>query len=333
MKGKKNTAGKVIKYINIEDDLYDKSHLLQKNNKNKMKNVNNSNGIFINPSQFIYYPSHRSNNMSTNNLSITLKKNVNKYNNDEYLLYKTTRNFFDKNKKLKNGNYQEEISYHNNPRINNNNININFNINNINNNINNINQIGNDNFNNDNNINNRKNNISKVKGVNNPKNYYYQNNNNNQRRYIYSNNNNINQMNNDNNNNIIVVRSSLSNNVNGNSQFIHYSKNNILLDYDGYEPNIYSGNNYMESNINKNNKGKTLSKASSMKSFNNNIYNNMDSKKNFKNNNINSFNNNNNIILRKQRTEKTNINKSNGVMFNNGFENHNNKYLMYKNDL
>ena len=89
----------------------------------------------------------------------------------------------------------------------------------------------------------------------------------------------------------------------------------------------------MESNINKNNKGKTLSKASSMKSFNNNIYNNMESKKNFKNNNINSFNNNNNIILRKQRTEKTNINKSNGVMFNNGFENHNNKYLMYKNDL
>ena len=329
MKGKKSTSGKVIKYINIEDDLYDKSHLLQKNNKNKLKNVNNSNGIFINPSQFIYYPSHRSNNISTNNLSITLKKNINKYNNDEYLLYKTSRNFYDKNKKLKSGNYQEEMSYHNNPRINNNNININFNINNINNNINNINQINNDNFNNNTNLNNRKKNTSKVKGANNSKNYFYQNMNNEQRKYIYSNNN-LNPINNDNNNNnILVVRSSLSNNPNVNSQFIHYSKNNILLDYDSYEPNIYSSNNNAESNLNKTNKNKTLSKASSMKSFNNNIYYNLDMKKNYKNNN--NINNNNNIILRKQRTEKEIMNKLNGVIPNNGWESQN-KYLIYKND-
>ena len=294
-----------------------------------MKNVNNSNGIFINPSQFIYYPSHRSNNISTNNLSITLKKNINKYNNDEYLLYKTSRNFYDKNKKLKSGNYQEEMSYHNNPRINNNNININFNINNINNNINNINQINNDNFNNNTNLNNRKKNTSKVKGANNSKNYFYQNMNNEQRKYIYSNNN-LNPIKNDNNNNnILVVRSSLSNNPNVNSQFIHYSKNNILLDYDSYEPNIYSSNNNAESNLNKTNKNKTLSKASSMKSFNNNIYYNLDMKKNYKNNN--NINNNNNIILRKQRTEKEIMNKLNGVIPNNGWESQN-KYLIYKND-
>ena len=120
----------MIKYINIDEEIEDKSHLLQKGNKNKYKN--NSSGIYINPSQFIYYPSHRSNNISSNNLSITLKKNNNKYNNDEYLLYKTSRNFYDKSKKLKSENYQEEIFHNNNPRINNNNININFNINNIN---------------------------------------------------------------------------------------------------------------------------------------------------------------------------------------------------------
>ena len=313
-KGVKNNSGKMIKYINIDEEIEDKSHLLQKSNKNKYKN--NSSGIYINPSQFIYYPSHRSNNISSNNLSITLKKNNNKYNNDEYLLYKTSRNFYDKSKKLKSENYQEEISHNNNPRINNNNININFNINNINNNINNINQINNDNFNNNTNLNNRRKSASKVKGVNSSKNYYF-NNNNDQRRYIYSNNN----MNN--NNNILVVKSSLSNNVNNSSQYIHYTKNNMLIDCD-YEPGIFSNNN-MEANLN-NNKNKTLSKASSVKSFNNNIYYNLEIKKNYKNNN-----NTNNALLRKQKTEKTIKNKLNGVMPSNGWQNQN-KYLIFKNN-
>ena len=312
-KGVKNNSGKMIKYINIDEEIEDKSHLLQKSNKNKYKN--NSSGIYINPSQFIYYPSHRSNNISSNNLSITLKKNNNKYNNDEFLLYKTSRNFYDKSKKLKSENYQEEISHNNNPRINNNNININFNINNINNNINNINQINNDNFNNNTNLNNRRKSASKVKGVNSSKNYYF--NNNDQRRYIYSNNN----MNN--NNNILVVKSSLSNNVNNSSQYIHYSKNNMLIDCD-YEPGIFSNNN-MEANLN-NNKNKTLSKASSVKSFNNNIYYNLEIKKNYKNNN-----NTNNALLRKQKTEKTIKNKLNGVMPSNGWQNQN-KYLIFKNN-
>jgi len=314
-KGIRYNSGKLVKYINIDEEIEDKSHLIQKANKNKYKN--NSSGIYINPSQFIYYPSHRSNNISSNNLSITLKKNNNnKYNNDEYLLYKTSRNFYDRTKKLKSENYQEEVSHNNNnPRINNNNININFNINNINNNINNINQISNDNFNNNTNLNNKRKSASKVKGVNNSKNYYY-NNGNDQRRYIYSNNN----MNN-NNNNILVVKSSLSNNVNNSSQYIHYSKNNMLIDCD-YEPNIFSNN--IESNLN-NNKNKTLSKASSMKSFNNNIYYNLEMKKTYKNNS------NNNAILRKQKTEKAIKNKLNGVISNNGWQNQN-KYLIFKNN-
>ena len=73
MKGIKNNQGKLIKYINIDEEMDDKSQKMQKANKNKYKN-NNSNGIYINPSQFIYYPSHRSNNISSNNLSITLEK-------------------------------------------------------------------------------------------------------------------------------------------------------------------------------------------------------------------------------------------------------------------
>ena len=314
-KGIKNNSGKIIKYINIEEEIDEKSHLMQKNNKNKYKN-NNSNGIYINPSQFIYYPSHRSNNMSSNNLSITLKKNNNKYNNDEYLLFKTSRNFYDRSKKIKSENYHEEISQNNNPRINNNNININFNINNINNNINNINQINNDNFNNNSNLNNGRKNISKVKGINNSKNYYH--NNNDQRRYIYSNNN-MNNLNN--NNNILIVKSSLSNNVNNSSQYIHYSKNNMLIDCDTYEPNMFS-NNYIEPNLN-NNKNKTLSKASSMKSFSNNLYQNIEMKKNYKNNS-------NNILLRKQKTEKTIKNKLGGGISNDGWQNAN-KYLIFKN--
>ena len=315
-KGIKNNSGKIIKYINIEEEIDEKSHLMQKNNKNKYKNNNNSNGIYINPSQFIYYPSHRSNNMSSNNLSITLKKNNNKYNNDEYLLFKTSRNFYDRSKKIKSENYHEEISQNNNPRINNNNININFNINNINNNINNINQINNDNFNNNSNLNNGRKNISKVKGINNSKNYYH--NNNDQRRYIYSNNN-MNNLNN--NNNILIVKSSLSNNVNNSSQYIHYSKNNMLIDCDTYEPNMFS-NNYIEPNLN-NNKNKTLSKASSMKSFSNNLYQNIEMKKNYKNNS-------NNILLRKQKTEKTIKNKLGGGISNDGWQNAN-KYLIFKN--
>jgi len=314
-KGIKNNPQKLIKYINIDEEIEDKSNYIQKNNKsNKYKN--NSNGIYINPSQFIYYPSHRSNNISNNNLSITLKKNINKYNNnnEEYLMYKTSRNFYEKNKKLKSENYQEELSNNNNPRINNNNININFNINNINNNINNINQINSDNYNNNSNLNSRRKSTSKVKGTNNQKNYYY--NNNLQRKYIYSNNN-ISNNNLINNNNILVVKSSLSNNINNSSQLIHYSKNNMLIDCDNYE--AFSNN--IENNLNKN---KTLSKASSMKSFNNNLYYNLEMKKNYKNNN-------NNIILRKQKTEKViNNNKIGSVISNNAWQNQN-KYLIFKN--
>ena len=314
-KGIKNNPQKLIKYINIDEEIEDKSNYIQKNNKsNKYKN--NSNGIYINPSQFIYYPSHRSNNISNNNLSITLKKNINKYNNnnEEYLMYKTSRNFYEKNKKLKSENYQEEVSNNNNPRINNNNININFNINNINNNINNINQINSDNYNNNSNLNSRRKSTSKVKGTNNQKNYYY--NNNLQRKYIYSNNN-ISNNNLINNNNILVVKSSLSNNINNSSQLIHYSKNNMLIDCDNYE--AFSNN--IENNLNKN---KTLSKASSMKSFNNNLYYNLEMKKNYKNNN-------NNIILRKQKTEKViNNNKIGSVISNNAWQNQN-KYLIFKN--
>ena len=314
-KGIKNNPQKLIKYINIDEEIEDKSNYIQKNNKsNKYKN--NSNGIYINPSQFIYYPSHRSNNISNNNLSITLKKNINKYNNnnEEYLMYKTSRNFYEKNKKLKSENYQEELSNNNNPRINNNNININFNINNINNNINNINQINGDNYNNNSNLNSRRKSTSKVKGTNNQKNYYY--NNNLQRKYIYSNNN-ISNNNLINNNNILVVKSSLSNNINNSSQLIHYSKNNMLIDCDNYE--AFSNN--IENNLNKN---KTLSKASSMKSFNNNLYYNLEMKKNYKNNN-------NNIILRKQKTEKViNNNKIGSVISNNAWQNQN-KYLIFKN--
>ena len=314
-KGIKNNPQKLIKYINIDEEIEEKTNYIQKNNKsNKYKN--NSNGIYINPSQFIYYPSHRSNNISNNNLSITLKKNINKYNknNEEYLMYKTSRNFYEKNKKLKSENYQEELSNNNNPRINNNNININFNINNINNNINNINQINGDNYNNNSNLNSRRKSTSKVKGTNNQKNYYY--NNNLQRKYIYSNNN-ISNNNLINNNNILVVKSSLSNNINNSSQLIHYSKNNMLIDCDNYE--AFSNN--IENNLNKN---KTLSKASSMKSFNNNLYYNLEMKKNYKNNN-------NNIILRKQKTEKViNNNKIGSVISNNAWQNQN-KYLIFKN--
>ena len=314
-KGIKNNPQKLIKYINIDEEIEDKSNYIQKSNKNN-KYKNNSNGIYINPSQFIYYPSHRSNNISNNNLSITLKKNINKYNNnnEEYLMYKTSRNFYEKNKKLKSENYQEELSNNNNPRINNNNININFNINNINNNINNINQINGDNYNNNSNLNSRRKSTSKVKGTNNQKNYYY--NNNLQRKYIYSNNN-ISNNNLINNNNILVVKSSLSNNINNSSQLIHYSKNNMLIDCDNYE--AFSNN--IENNLNKN---KTLSKASSMKSFNNNLYYNLEMKKNYKNNN-------NNIILRKQKTEKViNNNKIGSVISNNAWQNQN-KYLIFKN--
>ena len=315
-KGIKNNPQKLIKYINIDEEIEDKSNYIQKSNKNN-KYKNNSNGIYINPSQFIYYPSHRSNNISNNNLSITLKKNINKYNNnnEEYLMYKTSRNFYEKNKKLKSENYQEELSNNNNPRINNNNININFNINNINNNINNINQINGDNYNNNSNLNSRRKSTSKVKGTNNQKNYYY--NNNLQRKYIYSNNN-ISNNNLINNNNILVVKSSLSNNINNSSQLIHYSKNNMLIDCDNYE--AFSNN--IENNLNKN---KTLSKASSMKSFNNNLYYNLEMKKNYKNNN-------NNIILRKQKTEKViNNNKIGSVISNNAWQNQN-KYLIFKNN-
>ena len=292
-KGIKSNSGKMIKYINIDEEIMDKSHpkLNQeskhnntRNYKNKYKNNNNSNSnsnnIYINPSQFIYYPSHKNNSLM-NNLSNTLKKDNNKYNspinsvnmnkgNNEYLMYKTSRYFNDRNKRIKgenqyyynNRNNNEEnssnISNINNiNNINNNNININFNINNINNNINNINEINSDNFNNTNIINNKRKSTSKVKGANSVNTYH----NNNQKKYIYSNINNS-------NNNIYVVQSFLKDNsqnkINNNSnQYNRYSKNNIVIECDDYDAPKYS-NNKREYNI----KNKTLSKASSMKSFN-----------------------------------------------------------------
>ncbi len=61
-----------------------------------------------------------------------------------------------------------------------------------------------------------------------------------------------------------------------------------------------------------------------MKSFNNNLYYNLEMKKNYKNNN-------NNIILRKQKTEKViNNNKIGSVISNNAWQNQN-KYLIFKN--
>ena len=94
----------------------------------------------------------------------------------------------------------------------------------------------------------------------------------------------------------------------------------MIIDCDSYEPNMFSSNNNIESNLS-NHKNKTLSKASSMKSFNNNLYYNIEMKKNYKNNN--------NMLMRKQRTEKIIKNKLSGVMPNN-WQNQN-KYLIFKN--
>ena len=108
-KGIKSNAGKIIKYINIDEEMDKTQNQLNqeqknntRNNKNRYKNdnISNNNEIFINPSQFIYYPSHKNNNLSTN-LSNTFKKgakykspiniiNANKPKN-EYLIYKTSR--------------------------------------------------------------------------------------------------------------------------------------------------------------------------------------------------------------------------------------------------
>ena len=357
-KGIKKNQGKIVKYINIEEDMEDKSNMKNKDQGNKNIRMNkrelkNSNGIFINPSQYLYYPSHINSNIS-NNLSISLKKsNSNRYNNnvinsgknEEYLLYKTSRNFHDKDKKLKSENYQynvnenDLIENNNNNRMNNN-ININFNINNISNNINNINQINSDNYNNSNFYHQRKI-ISKAKGTNNSKAYYI---NNTQRKYISGN-----------NNNILVIKSLLSSD--NNSQYGQYN-NNIVIDNNNYKSNIF--NNDLQTNIiNNNNKNKTLSKASSMKSFgiknNNFISKNYDKKdKNNINKNIiigsdnniyynfeilspgNRINNKSIIIenntkkgyknnfMQKQKTEKP----INSKLISNGWNNQN-KYLIF----
>ena len=66
-----------------------------------------------------------------------------------------------------------------------------------------------------------------------------------------------------------------------------------------------------------------------MKSFSNNLYYNIEMKKNYK-----KKNNNINTPLKKQKTEKVinsnNIIKSGGIMSSNGWQ-HQNKYLFFKN--
>ena len=255
-KGTKSSSGKLIKYININGEMEDKAKIYQepknnntRNSKTKYKNASNSSNIYINPSQFVYYPSHKGNNIS-NNLSNNIKNNNNKYitslnsgntnlkNNNEYLMYKTSR-------------YINSGSTNN---INNNNININFNINNINNNINNINQINSDNTN----AINRKKNSSKVKGASSSSIF---SGNNNPKKYLY--NSNINNG----NSNMYLINSNNNNNL-----YNRYSnKNNMIIEceeYDSCKFNNNNNNSLKNSGINKNNKNKTLSKASSMKSFN-----------------------------------------------------------------
>ena len=382
-KGIKNNSGKTIKYINIDEEMdKTKNKLIQeqknktRNNKNKYKNSNNSNNndIYINPSQFIYYPSHKNNNLG-NNLSNTLKRsnkykgsinvvNTNKAKN-EYLIYKTSRYFNEKNKKESNENYiyfdndnTPKIKNINN--INSNNININFNISNIN---NNINHISRDNFNKTNIINNQRKSTSRVKGANSVTSYH----NNNQKKYIFSNN--------ISNSNIFKVNNLLyddsPNKININ-QFNRYSKNNMIIECNDYDVSQFSKKN-RESNIN-NNKNKILSKASSMKSFNYNNSNYIEKyleqrEKNNKNygkqkkpsnnnfyynfeilspsgmNNGNIMNNNllvednycknsykNNIFFRKQKTRQVLSNKQPNIINNNISQNPN-KYLINRNNI
>ena len=280
-KGIKSNSGKIIKYINIDQETMEKSHskfsqdiknnnTRNNKNRNKINNNSSSNNVYINPSQFIYYPSHKSTNL-INNLSSTFK-NKNKYTSpinsgiinkakEEYLIYKTSRHFNDKNKKTKDENYiyfdnDNETNQINN--INNNNININFNINNINNNINNINHISRDSFNNIGIIPNKRKNISKVKGANSANTFH----NNNQRKYIYNN------ISNSSNNNIYVVKSLLHDNSQNkiNNLYERYSKNNnMIIECNDYDSAKFSKKGKENNNINNN---KNLSKASSMKSFN-----------------------------------------------------------------
>ena len=281
-KGIKSNSGKIIKYINIDQETMEKSHskfsqdiknnnTRNNKNRNKINNNSSSNNVYINPSQFIYYPSHKSTNL-INNLSSTFK-NKNKYTSpinsgiinkakEEYLIYKTSRHFNDKNKKIKDENYiyfdnDNETNQINN--INNNNININFNINNINNNINNINHINRDSFNNIGIIPNKRKNLSKVKGANSANTFH----NNNQRKYIYNN-----ISNSSSNNNIYVVKSLLHDNSQNkiNNLYERYSKNNnMIIECNDYDSAKFSKKGKENNNINNN---KNLSKASSMKSFN-----------------------------------------------------------------
>ena len=385
-KGIKNNSGKTIKYINIDEEMdKSKNKFIQeqkyntRNNKNRHKNNSNNNDIYINPSQFIYYPSHKNNNLG-NNLSNTLKRS-NKYKSpinivnthktkNEYLIYKSSRYFNDKDKKEKNENY---IYYDNDntPKINNinnNNININFNINNINNNINNINHISRDNFNNTNiiNTNNKRKNTTRVKGANSVNSYH----NNNQKKYIYNNNmsnNNIFQVNN-------LLYDDSPNKLNNNNMHNRYSKNNVIIECDDYEESQFSKKNG-ENSLNSN-KNKILSKASSMKSFNfsnsnyiekyleqkeknsknygkqkkpsnnnNNFYYNFEILSPSGVNNGNIMNNNvlvedncckngykNNLFLRKQKTQQLLSNKQNNIV-NNNIQQHPNKYLIYKDNI
>ena len=380
-KGIKSNAGKIIKYINIDEEMDKTQNQLNqeqknntRNNKNRYKNdnISNNNEIFINPSQFIYYPSHKNNNLSTN-LSNTFKKgakykspiniiNTNKPKN-EYLIYKTSRYFNDKNKKDKSENYIffEDDSSHKIGNINNNNININFNINNINNNINNINHISRENYNNANIINNKRKHSSRVKGANSVNTYH----NNNQKKYIY---------NNRSNNNLFEVNNLLyDNSINkiNNNLYSRYSKNNMIIECDDYDISQFSKKN-RENNIT-NNKKNTLSKASSMKSFNfnntnyiekyldqkektiknygkpkkssnNNFYYNFEILSPSGINNGTNMNNNilvednccknnykNNIFFRKQKTQQIFGNKQTNIINNNIQQNHD-KYLIYKNN-
>ena len=358
-KGIKNNSGKIIKYINIDQETMDKSHskfsqdiknnsTRNNKNRNKINNISNSNNVYINPSQFIYYPS-KSNNLS-NNLSSTFK-NKNKYTRpinsaitnktkDEYLMYKTSRNLNDKNKKIQDENYlyfdnDNKINQINN--INNNNININFNINNINNNINNINHISRDNFNNVNIIPNKRKNLSKVKGANSA----YTLHNNNQRKYIYNK-----LSNSNNNNNIYVVKSLLCDNSKNkiNDLYERYSKNNnMILEFHDYDSAKLSKKGKENNNIN-NNKNKTLYKASSMKSFNfshNNYIGNYFEQKDKNNNYLdkvkkpinNSTNNNifyNLEILSPESKARNNMNNNILVEDNCCSNNYKNNYLLKK---
>ena len=305
-KGIKNNMGKMIKYINLEDEMIDKSNIkvihepksnTRNSNKSRYKNNSASSGnILVNHSQFVYYPLHKSNNAvgggikkrynqysSPINVGIGQNNNNNnKIGNEEYLMYKTSRYFNQRNKNLKSDNYlyfdndninmnPNKINHINN--INNNNININFNINNINNNINNINHIGVNDYNKMNISNNKIKNISKLTGDT-AITSYHNSKISSQRKYIYSNNSsNNNKTNTNNNKNLIAVKSLLYDDQQSKKNVINHNrysnKNNMIIECDDYESSKFPKNN----NISSGKKNKLLPKTSSMKSFNFNSHN------------------------------------------------------------